>query len=146
MSEKYESLSGFWTGVYDYPDEIAQMDMPDDAVTFNVLIVDIAGHLSGEISEPNTFPDVAGEVVFATLSGERADQDVMFLKTYIDVPEAEHGPIKYEGIADKDLTRIEGTWTTPPPYSWSGPFIMNRSNRAQGETLRKEHEDLITVD
>lgn len=117
-----ENLSGFWTGVYDYPDGSRQ------AVAFNVVIEDKDGTLTGEIIEPNTFSPVADRELFAHLAGAREGSAVHFVKTYEKVKRGGHS-ISYEGTLDASCTRIEGIWrAVGVRLPWSGPFIMNRGS------------------
>jgi hypothetical protein len=116
MTDKH--LSGFWTGVYDYP--VAHRE----PVPFNAVIEDAGGALSGEIIEPNTFSRAKDRELFASISGSRQGNAVHFVKTYERVPQAGHSVV-YQGTLDGTGTRIEGTWRAHP--LWSGAFVMNRS-------------------
>ncbi len=133
----FSSLSGFWTGVYDYPDNYAE------PVPFNVVLIEVAGSLSGEIDEPNTFsPDTIGRL-FARLTGSSDGTSVQFVKKYEKVREAGHN-VHYDGAVNGDLTIIEGHWTvTDWMGSWSGPFIMNRSGHAKAEKRELGKEEGI---
>ncbi len=122
-----DNLTGFWTGVYDYPDGHRE------PVPFNAVIEDVAGALGGEIVEPNTFSSAKDRELFASLSGTRQGSSVHFIKTYERLPNGGHSLI-YEGILDATWTRIDGTWsTTPPAWPLSGPFVMNRSDGKKAE-------------
>lgn len=117
-----DSLSGFWTGVYDYPGGHRE------PVPFSAVIEDVAGALGGEIVEPNTFSSAKERELFASLSGTRQGGSVHFIKTYERVPNGGHSLV-YDDILDAAATRIDGTWsTTPPAWPLSGPFVMNRSS------------------
>jgi hypothetical protein len=136
MSQKYESLSGFWTGVYDYPSNFAQ------PVAFNGMIIDIAGDLSGEIIEPNTISNSAISEMRADISGERVGLSVSFVKTYQKVEGAMH-QLRYEGAVDEKLIKIQGKWILIKKDgtlndAWTGPFIMNRSINAAEEKIKIE--------
>ncbi len=127
-----EDLSGFWTGVYDYPRGLKQ------AVPFNAMIRDESGDLSGEIIEPNTFATAPDRELFASLSGTRRGGDVHFVKSYEDLPRAGHS-IAYSGTLNADRTKLEGTWRSMEPGStWSGPFVMNRKSGRKTEKKAKE--------
>jgi hypothetical protein len=136
MSQKYESLSGFWTGVYDYPSNFAQ------PVAFNGMIIDIAGDLSGEIIEPNTISNSTISEIRADINGERAGLSVNFIKTYQKVEGAMH-QLRYEGAVDEKLIKIQGKWILIKKDgtlndAWTGPFIMNRSINAAEEKIKIE--------
>ncbi|HTK84874.1 MAG TPA: hypothetical protein VL625_07280 [Patescibacteria group bacterium] len=127
-----QNLSGFWTGVYDYPDTHEQ------PVPFNAVIRDEGGSISGEIIEPNTFAKCNDRELFAVLSGTRSGSDVHFVKSYEDLPEAGHC-IAYRGTLNADGTKLEGQWSTMEPgYSYSGPFVMNRKSGKKAEQKVKE--------
>lgn len=113
-----ENLSGFWTGVYDYPVPSRQ------PVPFNAVIEDVSGALSGEIVEPNTFSRTKDRELFASISGTRQGNAVHFIKIYERVPQGGHS-VAYQGTLDGTGTRIDGTWRAHA--SWSGAFVMNRS-------------------
>ena len=113
-----DNLSGFWTGVYDYP--VASRA----PVPFNAVIEDVAGALGGEIIEPNTFSPAKDRELFASLAGRRDGKAVHFVKTYEEVPRGGHS-IVYRGTLDAAGTRIDGTWRANA--FWSGAFVMNRS-------------------
>jgi len=116
-----DNLSGYWTGVYDYP----RGDR--EPVPFNAVIKEVAGALGGEIVEPNTFSTAKERELFSSLSGSRRGKAVHFVKTYERVPKGGHS-IAYEGRLDATGTRIDGTWRSMAANStWSGPFVMNRS-------------------
>lgn len=132
MSGDKGGLSGFWTGVYDYPDGHEQ------PVPFNAVIRDEGGSLTGEIIEPNTFAQCKDRELFASLSGTRNGNDVHFVKSYEDLPEAGHS-IAYSGTLNADRTKIEGQWSTMEPgYSYAGPFVMNRKSGKKEERKVKE--------
>ena len=123
-----DNLSGYWTGVYDYPVASRQ------AVPFNAVIVDVGGALSGEIVEPNTFSKTRDRELFASLSGTRQGNAVHFIKTYERVPQGGHS-LAYQGTLDGSGTRIDGTWRVHA--LWSGPFVMNRSSGKKAKIERK---------
>lgn len=136
MSEENESLSGFWSGVYDYPDSF------DEAVPFNVILTDEAGTLTGEIIEPNTFSPEDIDHMFASLNGNLIDNSIMFIKTYENADNAGHR-VRYEGIVNPEKTVIQGEWTTlDEEFPWSGPFIMNRTISHSETTETRETEEL----
>ncbi len=118
MSEKFDNLTGRWTGRYDYPNDA-------DAVPFEVLLDEQEGILSGDITEPNTFRRDMGAHLAATLIGDRSGFDVSFRKTYGGF---DHGDdLIYEGALNGALTRIDGVWRFPSEPDWRGRFMMVRA-------------------
>lgn len=126
MSERrHRSLSGLWTGVFDYP--WAQFD----PVPFNADLLDVLGALTGEIIEPNSMVGAqdAGPELTARIEGARDGLEVSFLKRY--AAHVRHH-VRYEGTANARLTRITGIWTTlEVGGGWSGPFVMDRRDDAE---------------
>jgi hypothetical protein len=136
QGSSFDSLSGFWTGVYDYPGNA------EDAVPFNALLIEVGGALSGEITEPNSFSSSPVSQLYAKIAGSRSSSSVSFIKTYEKVKEGGH-QIHYEGIVDDALTKIEGMWTDPGFPSWSGPFILNRSGHASEKIKTEIREEIL---
>ncbi len=118
MSEKFENLTGRWTGRYDYTRDA-------EAVPFEVVLDDNGGVLSGDITEPNTFRRDMGAHLAATLIGDRLGFDVSFRKTYGGFDQGDD-PI-YEGALNDALTRIDGVWRFPDEPDWLGRFMMVRT-------------------
>lgn len=130
-AREHPTLSGQWAGYYAYPADLAS------PVAFNALLVEEAGALSGECVEPNTFsPDPIHEL-FASLSGARNGFEVAFDKAYEGATRAMH-TVRYEGVADAALARIEGLWRIPGFLGLSGRFVMTRSDA--GEAVEREVE------
>lgn len=125
MSRKFDTLSGFWTGVYAYPGEAAP-------VPFNAILTECAGALTGECVEPNTFADPGLSELFASFVGMREQDHVSLVKSYEAASGAGHS-LHYDGAVDHQLTRIEGRWRSVGPFEWSGHFVMNRNLEAEGE-------------
>ncbi|MDB5491461.1 MAG: hypothetical protein JWO78_1310 [Micavibrio sp.] len=129
MDEDTKSLTGHWTGVYDYPDNV------DEAVPFDVNLLDTAGHLTGTIHEPSTF--ATATTAYANLTGHYDGQNVLFIKEYENSTDQNHY-VRYEGTLNQVKNQIEGHWTTVEEQPWSGPFIMNRA-------LGQERKDSLTA-
>jgi hypothetical protein len=129
-----QNLSGFWTGVYDYP------AAHREPVPFNAVIEDVAGALHGEIIEPNTFSKARDRELFASITGSRDGNAVRFVKTYERVSQGGHSLV-YQGTLDGSGTRIDGMWRAHA--LWSGPFVMNRST---GKTATIENKAERAVD
>lgn len=131
MTERRESLSGHWTGVYDYP------DAQGEPVPFNARLEEDAGGLCGETVEPNTFAHSTVDSLLASLAGARVGAEVSFVKTYEQIPGAGHS-VRYEGVVNADLTKIEGHWRVDGVLGWAGPFVMNRSDAGAAEEIAAE--------
>lgn len=118
-----ESLSGNWTGRYDY-DNIA-FGTP---VSFDAVLTQTGSTLRGEIVEPNTFRKEATDTLLAVLSGTRSGTRVSFVKTYTDFESSDH-PV-YEGQVNNTATRITGRWHFPGKPSVKGTFLLARTAEA----------------
>lgn len=118
-----DSLSGSWTGRYDY-DNIT-LGTP---VSFDAVLKEIGGTLYGEVVEPNTFRKEATDTLLAVLSGTRSGSSVQFVKTYTDFEETDHPT--YEGQVNPSATRITGRWYFPNMPGIKGTFLMARTAQA----------------
>ncbi|MEL6839582.1 MAG: hypothetical protein AAFP85_09835 [Pseudomonadota bacterium] len=118
MGDGGNSITGRWTGRYDYSGKAAP-------VPFDAALEDNAGILSGEVTEPNTFRRDMGAHLAALLLGERTGFDVSFRKTYDGFDQGDD-PV-YEGALNTALTRIDGFWRFPNDPHWSGRFMMVRA-------------------
>ena len=126
------SLSGDWTGVYDYADA-AHLE----PVTFHASLTDIAGVIWGTSTEKSTQRD-SDAMLEASLNGSRSAREVRFRKVYTsDMPGGEL-PIDYAGVLSADGNRITGHWrffiASPHP---GGPFVMNRHPVKEAEVIRQ---------
>lgn len=127
----FKDLTGFWTGVYDYPGGLA------DPVPFNATLAEADGALTGEIVEPDTMCHDALGDLFASLAGAREGRRVSFAKRYESRQNAGHR-VDYEGQANAALTEIRGRWVID---GFGGPFVMNRS--AAGLTKAVERAEAV---
>jgi hypothetical protein len=128
----FTSLTGRWLGRYEYP-------YGAPPVTFEAELTDLAGELSGEIYEPNTFRPDAGPELSADILGQRDGGQVTFLKRYRGLP-SERWP-HYDGTVNARLTRIEGRWLFAQ-VNFSGRFVMMRKPLA-GAAVEKVAEAVI---
>ncbi len=129
MGEEFKSLTGAWMGRYDY--EIGVPPVP-----FEVALIEEAGSLSGEVTEPNTFRDDMGAHLAALLIGERDGFDVSFLKTYDGFDQGED-PV-YQGALNVALTRIDGMWSFPRQPNLRGRFMMVRAVAARARATQMQ--------
>lgn len=122
-----QSLTGLWSGAYRYP-----ADAYPETV-FNATIEERDGAFTGSTQEPNLRRPWRGDVVTADIDGVRTGQDVTFTKFMNGTGDMRHA-VRYDGVADEKLTRIDGTWTIPG--EWSGTFFMTRDDH--GEEVQAE--------
>ncbi|MEL7167565.1 MAG: hypothetical protein AAGL96_19045 [Pseudomonadota bacterium] len=137
MARPSLSLSGAWTGVFDYDDPAC------DAVGFTADITDIAGAVWGDTTEPNSFAPGFGDRLVASLSGARSGNEVTFTKTYIGEEQLFENEVFYAGNLNDTGRRITGTWRIAGAYDLSGPFVMNR---VDGQALERLLERTQSAD
>ena len=125
-----DSLSGSWTGRYDY-DNVA-FGTP---VSFDAVLTETGGTLRGEIVEPNTFRHEATDTLLAVLSGSRSGSSVQFVKTYTDFEETHHP--QYDGQVNETATRITGRWHFPGMPGIKGTFLLARTAQAAARKTAK---------
>jgi len=123
MQRRGLTLTGDWTGVFDYADagETA------DAVPFVASLFDVAGAIWGTTQEPNTFVPGAAAEIAAEVNGTRSGREVRLRKVYVGAPTGADLPIDYAGHVSADGNRIEGRWQIVDlGRRISGAFVMNR--------------------
>ena len=112
------NLTGVWHGLYTYPRHVQR-------VLFDTTFIESGRWLSGSTHEICATGAHRGELLCATLLGERIGSLLTFQKTYDGrVPGYSHA-IDYEGVVNSDATEIEGRWRITA--TWSGKFLMIRS-------------------
>jgi hypothetical protein len=116
---RFSSLTGAWSGAYAYPLSYGALPVP-----FNARIEETAGSFTGDIDEPNTYADPSAPRLFASIAGTRNGLEVIFTKTMDGTGGVAHS-IYYQGTADADLSRIDGTWRVANGFS--GAFHMERA-------------------
>lgn len=116
-----ESISGFWEGVYRYPNDMAA------PVRFDADLVEAEGSVSGVTTEPNTFHHVSRSmhILSARIDGLREGSALTFMKTY-DHGISDH-VIAYEGVINEEATLISGTWSIG---AFTGAFQLERERPA----------------
>jgi len=129
------SLSGSWTGRYDYLD-------PDrgEPVPFDAVLRETAASLRGETIEPNSFRPDPTDTLMAVLSGHRMASRVEFLKIYTDFEARDHP--RYLGHVNQTATRISGRWYFPARPHISGTFLLARASAA---ALRSPHAASVAL-
>lgn len=123
-----KTLSGSWTGRYDY-DNIA-FGTP---VSFDAVLTETGNTLRGEVVEPNTFRPEATDTLLAVIAGTRNGSSVSFVKTYTDFEAGDHP--HYQGQVNTTATRITGRWHFPSMPGIKGTFLLARTAEA---AVRKE--------
>ncbi len=118
-----ESLSGSWTGRFDY-DNIA-LGTP---VSFDAVLIETGSTLRGEVVEPNTFRAEATDTLLAVLTGTRKGSTVQLIKTYTDFEDLDHP--HYDGQVNGTATRITGRWHFPSMPGVKGTFLLARTAQA----------------
>lgn len=118
-----DSLSGSWTGRYDY-DNVAN----GTPVSFDAVLTETGGTLRGEIVEPNTFRLEATDTLLSVLTGTRSGSRVKFIKTYTDFEDTDHP--HYDGQINATATRITGRWQFPSQPKVKGTFLLARTAEA----------------
>jgi hypothetical protein len=129
------SLTGSWSGAYRYPRDV----MPE--TVFNAQIEEVGGAFTGTIQEPNLIRPDLGSVSTADLEGVRANLNVTFTKFYSANGGMGHA-VRYEGVANAALTRIDGAWTIR--NDWSGTFFMTRDDDGEEAEAEEAAEAVIT--
>lgn len=126
------SVSGAWSGVY----HIMNGQMSG---SFLITLQEGGSTLSGMTEEPDTFGMFGGGVAYATLTGQRTENSVVFEKLFEDAPQGLPA-ITYVGVVNAEETQIEGDWIIPGVMS--GPFKMSRRGSGVGEAIKRT----VTVD
>jgi len=130
------SLTGSWTGRYDYANPA-----DGEPVAFDAVLTQTGATLRGETVETNTFCDSAGDTLMAVLSGTRRGGSVRFLKTYTDF-DTNSRP-SYEGEVNATATRITGRWYFADAPHVHGTFLMARTRSA---AVRRPAEAAAVID
>ena len=121
-------LSGEWSGIYNYP-----AHYPPNS--FEAVIRDSGGAISGVIRQPGEFFEPPGTFQHAVIEGSREGSLLRFVKIYDDLSRPTP---HYRGTIQPGGDEIEGEWTIPG--DWSGTFLMIRGSRAQEEMVRRIEE------
>ncbi len=130
-----DSLSGSWTGRFDY-DNVAY----GAPVSFDAVLTETDGALRGEVVEPNTFRLEATDTLLAVLAGTRSGTSVTFVKTYTDFEETDHPT--YEGQINATATRITGRWFFPKMPGVKGTFLLARTAQAAARKTKRAAVEL----
>lgn len=135
-ASSHTDLTGVWDGQFEYPRGY-------EATSFTCVLIDIGGALSGTVTELSNNGPTKGQTLTATVQGVRHDSEVRFLKTYPPRTTNHDQPAVYVGTLSLDGFEIEGEWTVPG--SWSGRFLMIRSEGAASATEATTFEEVPFV-
>ena len=124
------SLSGSWTGRFDY-DNVAY----GTPVSFDAVLTETDGELHGEVVEPNTFRPEGTDTLLAVLVGNRNGTAVSFVKTYTDFEETDHPT--YEGTVNATATRVTGRWFFPKTPGVKGTFLLARTAQSAARKRKR---------
>lgn len=125
MSDDPMNLTGAWFGSFSY------LGQPKDDVSFIASLEEVAGLVSGTMSEPNSIGDTTMHLN-AVIRGSREGAEVSFTKMYDGSSDAAHA-VNYAGTINAEGTRVTGFWQLE---EWSGGFEMNRT-QVQKEELEE---------
>jgi hypothetical protein len=131
MQANSESLTGVWHGLY-------AGGAARGHVNFVATLLETASFVSGATHEPRAIGGAPGDILFATLMGDRSARTVRFTKSY-DAADENYAVVEYEGTLSADGTEIDGRWTIRG--NSSGTFLMIRSSQTENARSRK-----VTVD
>ncbi|WP_420391583.1 hypothetical protein [Acuticoccus sp.] len=112
------SLTGDWTGVYDYD------ALEFEPAPFVARLAQAGAAITGSTVEPDTFHNGAPHELTAVLRGSVVGNEVSFVKRYEGAKL--NYAVRYSGILDAAGDRIEGRWRIKGAYLGTGPFVMDR--------------------
>ena len=120
-----KTISGFWAGVYAYPNE------PVPSVKFDCELSQNGSVLSGTLTESHA----PGQMLAAQLSGQISGLKIQFVKSYVNAGNI--WQIAYSGQINAEKTHITGMWRVGMR---TGTFEMHRDpgHRANVEIERAE--------
>ena len=106
-----KSISGFWAGVYAYPNE----SFP--SVKFDCELSQSGSVLSGTLTESHA----PGQMLAAQLSGQISGAKIQFIKSYVNAGNI--WQIAYSGQINAEKNHITGMWRVGMR---TGTFEMHR--------------------
>jgi hypothetical protein len=132
VAEPKKSLTGIWQGLYSYP-------LFREPVFFVATLIQSGVMLSGTIHESEVGRSGAPLKLFASISGSKHENAVLFAKTYNGSGGWDHA-VHYDGILNGDATEIEGRWEIKD--DWSGRFLMIRTPGTTERIARQVFEKI----
>lgn len=124
-----KTISGFWAGVYAYPNE------PFPPVKFDCELTQSGPVLSGTLTESHA----PGQMLAAQLSGQVSGSKIQFIKSYVNAGNI--WQIAYSGQINAEKNHITGMWRVGMR---TGAFEMHRDTGKlmDAETERAEEGSL----
>jgi hypothetical protein len=123
-----DNLTGVWDGTYLQPRV--------GIVTFVATLIESAGALAGDVTEPCMMPGCPLSTHNASIAGHRSGSAVSFVKRY-EPPGHGYDTVSYEGFVNAEATEIDGRWRVPGTTS-SGTFLMVRSTKTAQSVATEE--------
>ena len=134
-----DSLSGSWTGRFDY-DNVAN----GTPISFDAVLTQSGSTIRGETVEPNTFRPEATDTLLAVITGTRSGSKVSFTKTYTDFEDTGHP--HYDGQINATATRITGRWHFPNMTGVKGTFLLARTAQAAARKKARTAVEMVFED
>ncbi|MEP4053123.1 MAG: hypothetical protein ABJN22_12850 [Litorimonas sp.] len=107
------TLSGFWAGVYAYPND------PAPAVNFDCELLQSGSVVTGQITESHA----PGQMLVANINGHLTGFNISFIKTYQTTHSNFLWEIAYDGTVSPKKDEIIGVWRVG---GRQGTFNMHR--------------------
>ncbi len=139
-SSSNNDLTGYWFGEYWYDGGMGSL------AQFAAHIADVAGAVEGTTLETVNWGRGLTELT-ACINGSRDGAAVEFVKRYDAGLRAHRAPIFYAGVANADLTVIEGRWALKQLiFRATGGFRMQRGSQGAKTAVKREAKEPVTID
>ncbi len=133
MTSATPSVSGFWGGIYFYPENVSE------PVNFDAEFMQAAEMLSGNITETNTIDPDGGVLLASVIDGEITGSEIRFTKRYTNG--SEKHDVRYVGTLSQDSNEISGQWSI---LTFTGTFVMTRDAGKPIETQTRRAHKRVT--
>jgi hypothetical protein len=132
-----KSLSGYWAGIYKYPDPT----WPE--VKFDCEIIQTGPNVTGHITEVDIFRPSRNFLMESVLEGQIHKRDFCFTKTYVTKSDHYNEPVEYVAKVGLTGNRISGRWHIGQV---SGLFSLTRDkvSHARAKTRVVANDSLFT--
>lgn len=117
------TLSGFWAGVYKYPDP----NFPE--ITFDCELVQAGSGITGHTTEIDIYKRSALFVLESMVEGQVHKRDICLTKTYLNASDIYDEAVEYVGKVSLSGHRISGRWYIG---DYSGTFGLKRDKGSLG--------------